>query len=1166
MIDMKNNPLLDRLIEHSKSIGESVKATFTAERFVVSVIDFVSDPDTFELDKTDKKTLSELLAKYLPFAELGFTDVKGHFMDYIGGVKTSYIDGIYIQQHIYKAKETAKAKGLDLLTPDILLECIFSDPSSFIKEMIASNSQSSFKEIDDSAAKILKDVCEQLDDLIAEEAEDEKPEKVGKGVEKTVEINKVAPKSAVAKLTQKVKSTHDVLLESIFGQDNAVSVFTTGYFQAELLSMTDKKRTRPRATFLFAGPPGVGKTFLAEKAAETLGLPFMRFDMSEYCDKEAAIEFIGSDDVYRNSKSGNFTGYVSQNPKSVLLFDEIEKAHISIIHLFLQILDAGRIRDSKTDREISLADSILIFTTNAGKQLYENSESSDFSGITRKVILNALQKDINPETGAPYFPAAICSRFASGNVVMFNHITAHDLRKIAKKEVLRHAANFENEIGIKIDIDEQVYTALLFAEGGAADARMIRSRAESFFDTELFELFRLLASEKVNSDVDDLDSISFKVELPSNNNELNSLFANNENHEILIFSSEQVAEQCKSKCDDVKFNDAQKIDSAKEILNNQNISFILIDLSYGQANNHKYLNIEDVDSAARDFFWFVREHYTDIPIYILQHSDKKLNAEERISFQRQGVRGVITLTKSEREFSSEIHNIAEMLHQQKSMSTLAKSNKLVSFETAQTIHKRGKKAEITLFDFELSTAVEAGDTQNIMSNVSKPDVKFDQIIGAENAKEELRFFIEYLKDPKKFVESGLRAPRGVLLYGPPGTGKTLLAKAVACEAGVTFISAEGNQFLKKYVGEGKDDLHELFNVARKYSPAILFIDEFEAIAQERRGGDQPWAKGEDVLTALLTEMDGFNTDITRPVFVLAATNFDVTPGSGKSLDQALLRRFDSKICVDLPNKEERIRFINMKRSSSKAFEISEGEIENIALRSTGMSLADLDSIMELSLRTAIRKTEKKVTDQVLDEAFEIFTGGEEKAWDASQLERTARHEAGHTFLCWQSGETPSYVTIVARGNHGGYMMHDGNEGKNIYTKDELLARIRTSLGGRAAEIVYYGDKDGVSTGASGDLASATELARQIICTYGMDEKFGLAVIGHSMERDGGLSSEVREAINMILDQEMTNAITLIEQNKHAIDALVESLMSNNHLTGSEIKEIFEMNLTQPIDR
>ena len=1167
MTDMKNNPLLDKLIKHAKSLEGGGNTTLTAEGYVVSVIDFVSGLSSLEATETEKNELKSLLIENMPFTVLGFGEVKNHFMQHIKNNKsTSYIDGIYMQQHIYKAKEAAKSKGLEQLTPEVLLESIFSDPNDFIKGVLSSEGDFKSEKKDEETEDItslMDGILARFDELFADEDTCKTAEKEETRGEST--RDEVSSKLAVAKLTQKVKSTHDVLSDSIYGQDNAVSVFTTGYFQAELLAMTDKKRTRPRATFLFAGPPGVGKTFLAEKAAEALELPFMRFDMSEYSDKEANLEFCGSDKVYKGAKEGNVTGFVEKNNKCVLLFDEIEKAHINVIHLFLQILDAGRLRDNFTDREVPFTDSIIIFTTNAGKQLYENSDMSDFSGVARKVILKALQNDINTKTGLPYFPDAICSRFASGNVVMFNHISAHNLREIAKKEVLRHAKNFENEIGIKIDIDEQVYTALLFAEGGTADARTIRSRAETFFDDELFELFRLLASEKVNSNIDDLESILITVELPSENKELMSLFFNRDNPNILLFASKETADQCKDKCMNTKFFDVQSIESAKEILHNTDISFILIDLTFGLPKTRKYLNIEDVESTARDFFWFVREHYAEMPIYILQHPDKKLNEEEKLSFLRQGVIGVITIKMSGKEFSVAINDVVERLHQQRSMSVLAKANKLVSFETAQTIRKKGKTAEIKLFDFEMSVAIDAEDSKNILSNVSKPDVRFDQVIGAEDAKKELRYFVEYMKNPKRFLGSGVSAPRGVLLYGPPGTGKTMLAKAMASESDVTFITAEGNQFLKKYVGEGPEKVHELFRTARKYAPSILFIDEIDAIAKERKGGDGSGGT-EATLTALLTEMDGFKNDTTRPVFVLAATNFDVEPGGDKSLDSALLRRFDRRVYIELPNREERVRYIRMRFEENKAFELSSEKIDNIAIRSTGMSLAELASVIELSLRTAIRDGNLKVTDDIFEEAFETFNSGEKKQWDVSQLERVARHEAGHAFLCWQSGEMPSYVTIVARGNHGGYMQHDDNEGKAIYTKDELLAKIRTSLGGRASEIVYYGDKEGISTGASGDLVSATNTARHIICTYGMDENFGLAVIDQQAARNGELAKEIREAVNKILSEEMKNAINMIEENKQAIDALVERLLSDNHLTGEEIKDIFEKNASETLYR
>ena len=300
-------------------------------------------------------------------------------------------------------------------------------------------------------------------------------------------------------------------------------------------------------------------------------------------------------------------------------------------------------------------------------------------------------------------------------------------------------------------------------------------------------------------------------------------------------------------------------------------------------------------------------------------------------------------------------------------------------------------------------------------------------------------------------------------------------------------------------------------------------------------------------------MDGFVNDPSRPVFVLAATNFDVTPGSDKSLDPALMRRFDRRVYIDLPNKEDRIRFLKMKIEKNPALDISEGQIDNISMRATGMSLAELDSVVELALRSAIREGSTKVTDAILEEAFETFNSGEVKKWDISQLQRVARHEAGHALLCWMNGQTPSYLTIVARGNHGGYMQHAEQEGKAIYTKDELLGRIRTSLGGRAAEIVYYGQRDGISTGASGDLASATETAQRLVCVYGMDESFGLAVV-HSAAANGAMSLEVRTAVNRILEEQMAEAVRLIRENRDKIDALVDVLLEKNHLNGTQIHE------------
>lgn len=1148
MTNVKNSELLNEIIEFSKNIGKA--QTVTAEKFLVALLCGVSKEKTFSGSEF-VATVTEKLKSLNITAE----QLKSKLLEYIEGVNGSFYDGLYMQKMIFEAKDAVEKEGGESLMPSVLFNKIIDNPSDAIKAAIGENKENvDAQTVQNIVDEILpSDETKDDEEMLAEIRESASKIKamLDLGKELHAQEEKPSVKEEISKLIDKVKTLQSELLDTVYGQDNAVNVFTTGYFQAELLSMTDIDRKKPRATYLFAGPPGVGKTFLAEVAAEKLSLPFMRFDMSEYADKEANLEFCGSDKVYKNAKSGNVTGFVSEHPKCILLFDEVEKAHLCVIHLFLQMLDAGRLRDNYTDEEVSFKDAIIIFTTNAGKQLYESESDGDFSSLSRKVVLKALRNDINPLSGSSYFPAALCSRFASGNVIMFNHIMAHDLRHIAKKEILRSASNFSKNAGVSVDIDEKVYTALLFSEGGNADARMIKSRAESFFNGEIYELLRLVASDKVQTSISDLTKIEFVTEIDESSEAYN-LFFGEEKLTALVFGSDKTVRNCKKVCKDVEIISAKTVDEAKNIISHKDICVILIDLSYGKRGSVKYLNIEDQESVSADMFDYLTKLGQSLPVYVLETSAYSLTEEEKMSLFKEGARDVVRLDD---KIGNALKQICVNVYQQQNMNLLAKTNKVVSFTTAQTVSKNGKKATIKLIDFDMAAAVDAEDSCGFVTKNNKPDVDFDDIIGAQDAKSELKYFAEYLRSPKKFAAAGVKMPKGALLYGPPGTGKTMLAKALAAQSGVTFIYTEGNKFLKKYVGEGPEKVHDLFRSARKYAPTIVFIDEIDAIAKERHG-DERVAAGEETLTALLAEMDGFNVDSTKPVFVLAATNFDVAPGSPRSLDQALVRRFDRRIYVDLPTDEERKQFMLRKCAKNAMFDISEQDIDNLAVRTVGMSLSDLDSIFEFALRQALRAELNKVKADILDEAFETYVNGEKKNWSEAEVERVARHEAGHAFLCWQSGETPSYLTIVARSDHGGYMQHDSTEKKTIYTKDELLSRIRVALGGRAAEIVCYGECGGVSTGASGDLVSATAIAERIVCSYGMVDECGLAVSDPRTLRSGDVAKEVRKAVNKLLSEQMSQAIEKIRANKDMLDVLSNELMQKSHLSANEISELF----------
>ena len=1162
------------------------KSSISADYFLAALLNIVLAESRAELDgipeiqirdmqsaKAEIEAVRNILSRYktdiMDAAVRLEAEVRGSADDYSLGMKFAHLQ--------MNALMRAQSNGKDLLTTDMILAAMLEEPTAFVSKYITSGTRG-------ESERTAPAPSPEQDDGKRENSgyadSDEKGMFAGERPKRPVPMpqptsgsgnrfglnthdgNNMPPEQpaqpqqptqpphvdALMEHAKKVKDVQGKLLDKVFGQDLAVEMFVSGYFQAELVSMLMQKRRKPRATFLFAGPPGVGKTFLAECSAEVLGLPYKRFDMSEYSHNEANLEFAGTDKVYKGSHPGLVTSFVDQNPRCIILFDEVEKAHINIIHLFLQILDAGRIRDSFTEQEVDFSNTILIFTTNAGKRLYEDPDIVNLSGVPRKTVLRAIADDTRPD-GSPFFPAAICSRFAAGNVVMFNHLGAHDLLQIAGKEMAVHADLLHEKTGVKIEIGDDINYAVLYSEGGKADARAIRGKAVNFFYRELYEFYRLASAEK---NANPFDTIRIKVE-KSDDPKISELFSAADNTEVLVFTDGETARTAQGLLSSVRVHVADDLEKAKTIIVENDISIILCDVKCNQRSGRRdVLNLEDIDSAGRDFFNYVSQN-VNIPLYVLG-GNYDITGEELMSFSRNGAMGVISLGD---DFAKQVTEKCNIAKQQRSMLDLARSRKVLSYQSAQSFTDGGKTAEIVLFDLKLTVAVDAEDGDSILNNVSRPDVTFADVIGAEDAKRELGYFTEFLKNPKLFAKNGVRPPKGILLYGPPGTGKTLLAKALAGESEVTYIAAEGNSFLSKWVGEGPAKVHELFATARKYAPAVLFIDEIDAIGISRADLSADNDSTSEILTAFLTEMDGFKSHPDRPIFVLAATNIGVDGSDRKQLDPALLRRFDRRIMVDLPNKAEREQFIRMQAAKNANIKVSDSQISNIAMRSTGMSLADLASIMEMALRDSLKNPDFAVTDETIEEAFETYNSGEVKKWNDDTLVRTARHEAGHALMCWLGGETPSYLTIVARDNHGGYMQHADGENKQVYTKQDLLNLVRTSLGGRAAEVAYYGKEDGVTTGPSSDLQHATRTVEQLICTYGMDEQLGLGCVDLSKLMYTPYYSVVRERTNRILAEQFDITVKAISDNKHALDLLVEALLQKNKLRGEEIDEILK---------
>ncbi|MDN5341742.1 MULTISPECIES: ATP-dependent zinc metalloprotease FtsH [Oceanotoga] len=452
---------------------------------------------------------------------------------------------------------------------------------------------------------------------------------------------------------------------------------------------------------------------------------------------------------------------------------------------------------------------------------------------------------------------------------------------------------------------------------------------------------------------------------------------------------------------------------------------------------------------------------------------------------------------------------------------------------------------------------------------SKNKITFDKVAGIDEAKEELKDIVQYLKDPKSFNTLGARMPKGVILVGPPGTGKTLTARAVAGEAGVPFFYISGSDFVELYVGVGASRVRELFKQAKENSPAIIFIDEIDAVGRQRGaglgGGND---EREQTLNSLLVEMDGFDDDVG--VVVMAATN------RPDILDKALLRpgRFDKKVVIDGPDLEGREEILKVHIRGKKI--APDVDLKTLAKRTPGFVGADLENLINEGALLAIRNKNTYITMEDLEEAIErVMAGPERKSRIISEKEKKilTYHELGHAFLGYllPNSDPVHKITIVPRGHSAlGYTLQLPEEDKFLISRSELYDRITIALGGRAAEQLIF---DSITTGAGDDLKKATKYAKMMISKLGMSEKMGPMVwqddddevfLGKELTRSKNYSDETAKSIDgeikNIINKCYTLALKILEENKQRLDLIATYLYKVENISGEKFKELMEMDL------
>jgi len=454
-----------------------------------------------------------------------------------------------------------------------------------------------------------------------------------------------------------------------------------------------------------------------------------------------------------------------------------------------------------------------------------------------------------------------------------------------------------------------------------------------------------------------------------------------------------------------------------------------------------------------------------------------------------------------------------------------------------------------------------GKSRARLFTTERPTVTFDDVAGVDEAKEELKEVVEFLREPQKFAALGARIPKGVLLVGPPGTGKTLLAKAVAGEAGVPFFSISGSEFVEMFVGVGAARVRDLFDQAKRHSPCIVFIDEIDAVGRYRGAGlGGSHDEREQTLNQILVEMDGFDTDTN--VIVMAATN------RPDILDPALLRpgRFDRRIVLDRPDVKGRRAILEV-HVRNKPLD-KDVDLDVLARETPGFVGADIENMVNEAAILAARRNKKAIGMREFQEAIErVIAGPERKSRIISEEERRiiAYHEAGHALVMHHlpNCDPVHKISIIARGMALGYTMPLPEEDRYLQRKSKFLDELAGLLAGRAAEEIVFGD---ITTGAANDLEQATKLARAMVTRYGMSEKLGPMTfgekqelvflgkeIGEQREYSEKVAQEIDEEVRKLVQQAYERAKEILRTHRDKLDRLAQALMEKETLEGEELK-------------
>uniref|UniRef100_UPI0025E82280 AAA family ATPase n=1 Tax=Anaerovibrio sp. TaxID=1872532 RepID=UPI0025E82280 len=830
-------------------------------------------------------------------------------------------------------------------------------------------------------------------------------------------------KDDLMKLSEKSQELYKALCSKISGQDEAIHYFVKSLFNGQFMPLTDK--TKLINVFLLAGMQGAGKTTLAQVTAEKLQRRLIEIDLADNTKEKAADALINP--IKDKDDSSKITRFVEKDPNGILLLKNIDKASKDVIDALGKIIEQGHVTDTESHKDISFADTIIIFTTRLGSELYLADKYSAVvkKAVATKTLCEELAEEENPVTFFNDF-------FSEDHIIFFRKPPVSVLLDKIGDSFTDFAHGLKENFGYDLEIGPNVASLCLYGHSNDVSVDTADGIGISFLKNELYDLSRHFGMENMGR----LEKIVFQVELPPEGVEL---FSFSRKPQIVVVGDKKSYPSLVEN-EHVEYLFAEDIDELEGILSDGNnyVSLVLIDLLYGMGFEQGQFGIENeapVGLSAYEIFQkYLPDDYMVYTVY-----DGKISASDYFSFVHWNARGSVDLNQDSTVVLADMERLSRTAFVQKTYDDLQNRGWLISHKTTQSLSKDGKIAVVTFYDFGTEQLKPMPIDDYLEEETA--EVYFDDIVGADSAKEELRNLSEYLRAPNLFKMKYGSDPGGIMLFGEQDTGKVSLGKALAYEtpAHLLFLSSSRADALAS--DDSSELLKNLFQKAINQTPSVILIGQLDDFLKKI---------GSDGINVIINGIKDIRERGAAVLFV-GTVNCDApfVDNRNSDIDPDLLRLIEYKIQIKIPDRDERIHGIRRSLARKGIDNISDTLIENIADRIRGWSIADIDELTSLAKRKAVRQ-EKEVNQDILSDALDELVHGYKTDLVERDYYATAVHEAGHAYLQYYVGEKSSYITIIARENYGGYTKFYTNEKEDVKdTRQRGLNYIKTYLAGRA---------------------------------------------------------------------------------------------------------------------